>query len=114
MGTYLELRWCEVGVGYQGRLKFSTSTKKSYDKANVARFFNPIVATKNTEKLLLKIGDNGEDVEHFIRKAFKCVHVSFQSTSSFNIIIVNALNDCKMSSMIRAREAFGNRRYWGI
>ena len=48
----------------------------SSDKTNVACFFNPVVANNNTEKVLERItGDNGEDVEHVISKAFQCVHV---------------------------------------
>ena len=55
---------------------------ESSDKKNVARFFNPVFPTKKTDKLVEKrTGDNGEDVENVIRKAFKCFHVSFQSTS---------------------------------
>ena len=59
-------------------------------------------------------GDDGEDVEHVIRKAFQRVHMSFQSTSLCNISTINALNTCKTSAMIRARGRFYNSRYWGI
>ena len=44
--------------------------------AKAARFFEPIVAVKNDSR------------------GFQSVHVSFQSTSSFNIASVNALNEC--------------------
>ena len=47
----------------------------------MSRFFNPVIATKNIEKVEEKITcDNREDVERVIIKAFKSVHVSFQST----------------------------------
>ena len=42
----------------------------SSDKKKVAFFFDPVFATKNTEKVVERIiGDNGEDVEHIISKA---------------------------------------------
>ena len=81
----------------------------------MARFFNAGVSTKNIEKLVEKrTFDYGEDVEHVICKAFKCVHVSFQSASYFNISTINALNDRKTPDMIRERWGFDNRRYCGI
>ena len=91
--------------------------KKTYssDRKKVSRFFNPVVAPKNTEKVVEKrTGENGEDVEHVIGKAFKRVHVSFQSTSSCNISTVNELNYYNISCMIRERGRFDNRRYWLI
>ena len=49
---------------------------KYSDKTKVARLFNPVVDTKNTEKVAGKIiGDDGEDVENVIRKSFKHVYM---------------------------------------
>ena len=59
-------------------------------------------------------GDDGEDVEHVISKAFKRVHVLFQPISSCNISNVNALNYFKISDIIRERGKFDNRSYQGI
>ena len=48
-----------------------------YDKKKVERFSHTIFATKNTDKVAGEITcDDGEDVEHFISKAFQHVHVS--------------------------------------
>ena len=48
----------------------------SYDKTKVSRFFNPVFATNNTEKLVEnRTGEYGEDVEHVISKAFQRLHV---------------------------------------
>ena len=74
----LELQQRAGGTGYQGRLRGITSIIKtdSSDKTKVARFFNHVVSTKNTKKVVEKItGDDGEDVEHAISKALKLVHV---------------------------------------
>ena len=85
------------------------------DNTKVAQFFNHFVTTKNTKKVVEKrTGDYGEESEQVISKAFKCVHVSFQSTYPCNSRTVNALNDCKASDMIRARGQFDKRRYFGI
>ena len=57
-------------------MKGSTYTKTS-DKTKVTRFFNPVVSTKNTKILAGKrTGDNGENIENVIGKAFKRAHVS--------------------------------------
>ena len=65
----------EIGGGYH--LKKIDSS----DNTKMSRFFNPVIATKNIEKVEEKITcDNREDVERVIIKAFKRVHVSFQST----------------------------------
>ena len=75
-------------------------------------FFNPVVATKITEKVLGgETGDNGEDVEHIIKKLFKYDHVSFQSASFCNIITLDYLNNCGISYINRGSELFDNRRY---
>ena len=48
----------------------------SSDKTKVARFFNPVYLTKNTEKVVEnRTGVNGEVVEHVIIKAFQWVHL---------------------------------------
>ena len=68
----------------------------------MARFLNNVVDIKNTEKVVGKItGEDGEDVEHVISKAFKSVDVSFKSISLCNLSTINALNDCKTSAVIR-------------
>ena len=81
----------------------------------MVHFFNDVFVTKNTDKLVEnRTADDGEDVEHIISKVFQRVHVSFQSTSFFNIRTVNTLNNCKTIDMIRARGEFYNKRYWGF
>ena len=81
----------------------------------MAQFFHPVVATNNTEKVVEKItGDDGKEVEQVINKAFQCVNVSFQSTSSCNIITVNYLNSCRASAMLTSKGYFDNIRYWVI
>ena len=78
----------------------------------MAQFFHHVVANKNTDKVTEKItGDNGEGVEHVIRKAFQCAHVLFQSTSSCNIRTENSLNGCTMSEMFGPIGQFYNRRH---
>ena len=75
--------------------------KKTYssDKTKVARFFNPVVATNNTEKAVeTRTCDYGDYVEHVIRKAFQCVQLKFKSISSCNISTANVLNSFKMSA----------------
>ena len=85
------------------------------DKTNVAPFFDPVVTTNKIDKLVEKITcDNEEGVDHAISKAFKLVHVPFQSTPLCNISAVNSLNYCKTSAMIRERGNFYNRMYWEI
>ena len=112
----LDIQWRAGGIGYLGILRGSNSTKKdSSDKTKAEYFFNPVVATKNTEKVVERVTyEDGEDIEHVIIKAFQCVHVSFHSTSSCNTRTVNAWNYFKMSTMIRERGKFDNRRYQGI
>ena len=81
----------------------------------VSRLLHPVVATNTKDKAAEKrTCDDGEDIEHVIRKAFQHVHVSFKSKSSCTLSTVNALNGCKMSAMIRSRGQFGNRRNWVI
>ena len=44
----------------------------SSDNTKVARFFRPVVSTKNTDKVAeTRTGDDGEDVEHIIGKDFQ-------------------------------------------
>ena len=63
----------------------------SSDKKKLACFLNPVVATKNTEKLVEMItGEDGGDIEHIISKVFQCVHVSFHYTSLCNTRNINA------------------------
>ena len=73
----MELLCRAGGIVYQGILRGNTSAEKdSYDRTKVKRFFDTVVFTTNTEKLAEKrTGDNGEDVEHAISKAFQRVHV---------------------------------------
>ena len=81
----------------------------------MARFFHPVFATKNTDKVVEnRTVDDGEDIENVITKAFQWFYVSFQSTSLCNISTVNALNYCKISDMSRERGKFDNTRCWGI
>ena len=81
----------------------------------MAQLLHPVVATKNTEKLVEKrTGDDEEDVEHVFSKAFQRVHVQFQSTYSCNISTINDLNYFKISFVIGVRGKFDNMRYWGI
>ena len=50
--------------------------KISSDETYLEWFFQPVAVTKNTEKLVdTRTGDDGEDVEHTISKAFQHVHV---------------------------------------
>ena len=89
----MDLQWRAGGIGYLGRFRGSTSTKKidSYDKTKVVCFFNPFVYTNNTDKVVERIKyDNGEDVKHVISKAFQCVHVLFHSKPSCNTRTVDA------------------------
>ena len=80
----------------------------SSDKTKVARFFRPVVANNNTEKVAeTRTGDDGEDAEHIISEAFQRVHVSFKSTSMCNIRAFNDLNSFKTSDMIREKGEFG-------
>ena len=66
------------------------------DNTKVARFFHPVVSTKNTYKLVEnRTCYHGQEVEHVIRKVFQRVHVSFQYTSLRKISTVNYLNVCK-------------------
>ena len=89
--------------------------KDSFDRIKVARLFNIFVATNNKEKIVEKrTGNDGENVGEVVSKAFKRVHVSFQSTSSCKTSTLNALNYCKTSAIIRTRGQFDNRRYWRI
>ena len=51
-----------------------TTLKKidSSDKTKVARFFCPVVSTKNKDKVAeTRTCDDGEDVEHIIGKDFQ-------------------------------------------
>ena len=48
----------------------------SSDKTNVTRFFNTVVSTKKSDKVLEKrTCDDGEDVGHVITKEFQLVHI---------------------------------------
>ena len=99
----------------QGKIEGLHKKTDSYDNTKVAWFFNNVVSAKNTEKVVEKITCyNEEDVEHVTSKAFQHVHVSFWSTSSFNINTINTLNNCKLSDIIRTRGQCDNMRYWGI
>ena len=64
-------------------------------RTKVARFFEPVVAVKTTDK-------------------FERVHVSFQSTSSCNLTTVNAINSCKSFKRIKKRGKGENQRVWAI
>ena len=90
--------------------------KKSSDKMKVERFFHPVVATKNTNKVVEKrTGDNGDDIVHVNRNNFQRVYMSFHFASSCNIRNVNNLYYCKTSALIEVRGQFNNNnRYWLI
>ena len=64
--------------------------------ANYEIFFEPIVAVKN---------DLG---------GFQGVHVSFQSTSSYNIASINSINECTNFVEIRKRGRGKYKRQWAI
>ncbi len=69
--------------------------------SKAARFQEPVVLVKQIE-------EDGE------KMAFERVHTSFQSTSSCNISMVNAINNCSM--FIRRKErgtGESNKRYRG-
>ena len=70
--------------------KTDTSTR-----TKVARFLNPIVAVKTTDK-------------------YQRVHTSFQSTSSCNITTVNALQRCKLYVRQRERGREDKKQKWVI
>ena len=67
----------------------------------MARLFNPVVAVKDV-------------IAHEEKKAYRQVHVLFQSTSSCNISTVNALPGCKVDVAKRERGVRENKRVWGI
>ena len=86
----------EIEVQYLHKKKYSP------DKTKVERLFNTFVSNNNTKKVVEKrTCDNGDYIEHVIKTAFKCVHVSFQSTSTCNIVTVDALNICNTLAIIR-------------
>jgi hypothetical protein len=70
-------------------------------RSKAARFHEPVVLVKQVEAV-------GE------KKAFERVHTSFQSTSSCNISMVNAINNCSMFIRRKERGTGENKRYWGI
>jgi hypothetical protein len=78
--------------------KKKTGTDK---RSKAARFHEPVVLAKQVE-------EDGE------KKAFERVHTSFQSTSSCNISMVNAINNCSMFIRRKERGTGENKRYWGI
>ena len=82
--------------------KYFHKEKTPPDKrSRVAKFFNPVVA----------VTDQEEDGE---AKAYRRVHVSFQSTGPTNISTVNALSGCKLTISRRERGVRANKRLWGI
>ena len=65
-------------------------------------FFNSGVAVISVEKLKEAMMDNNvKQSELVIKKGYYIVHVSFQSTSSCNFIIVNTLYIQETMSMFR-------------
>jgi hypothetical protein len=70
-------------------------------RTRAARYLNPVVAVKHVEATAST-------------KKYKCVHVSFQSTSSCNILTVNALNECQIFVRSRCRGRGKNQQHWGI
>ena len=70
-------------------------------KAKCARFVHPVVLVKEVAAVPYK-------------KAYRRVHVSFQSTSSCNISTVNALKECNLDVAKRERGVKANKRTWGI
>lgn len=74
--------------------------EKGFNSANerprAARFMPPIVATKTV--------DNGSVIQL----------VSFQSTGSCNLMIVNGLNSCQLYADTKARGRGRMKRQWGI
>ena len=48
------------------------------------------------------------------KQAYQCGHVSFQSTSSYNISTVNSLAQFKLKTQRKVRERRENRREWSI
>ena len=74
---------------------------ESNDKSRVARFFQPVVATKDFDATNTT-------------KAYQRVHISFQSTSSCNFTTVNSLNMCKLGLEKREQGRGHGKRVWGI
>jgi hypothetical protein len=67
----------------------------SNQRPRAARFMNPIVATKTLQGSTIQL-------------------VSFQSTSSCNIMCVNALNSCELYAATKERGRGLQKRKWGI
>ena len=85
-----------------GKIGLHYLPKTKSDKTTVERFFHTIVSVKNTGKVVdMRKGDDDEDVEHIISKAFQRFRVSFQLIPSCNISTVKSLKSFKMSDMIR-------------
>ena len=74
--------------------KDNTNTTMKHTKA--ARFFDPIVAVKK-----------------YLR-GFQRVHVSFQSTSSCNIVSVNTINECTNFVELREKGRYKHKQQWVI
>jgi hypothetical protein len=67
--------------------------------AKIARFAQPIIAVKDATK-------NGN--------SYQRIHISFQSTSSYNISTVNALNEVYNFVELRERGKGASKRHWVI
>ena len=82
----------EIAMKYLHKEKTSPVQKH----AKTARMLQPIIAVKND------------------KHDFQRVHVSFQSTSSCNIVTVNALNDCWHFVELHEKSRGANKRHWVI
>eukprot|EP00957_Ditylum_brightwellii_P210060 15364525-Ditylum_brightwellii.AAC.2 len=81
----------------------------------IIRNYFPAIPVNDVPAIIeAKVDADGNGIEKEVSKSYQCVHVSFQSTSSWNFSTLNALNKCKTTAMIRSRGRGGSKRYWGI
>jgi hypothetical protein len=89
-----------TGVPADNLCKKKTSNEA---RPKAARFNQPINLVK------IVSADEAANKKGYVR-----VHTTFQSTSSCNILTVNALNECSMYVRKRERGRKENKRFWGI
>ena len=99
-GLTMTCRRDRLPKGVEGKYWHKEKTDANR-RSKLARFFNPIVAVKT-------FAADGD------KKAYRRVHVSFQSTGPTNISTVNALSSCKLEVQKRERGVRANKRKWAI
>ena len=82
---------------------------------NISRLFQPVVAVKNVEAVEQSTtNDDGELFNTITDKDYQWVKISFRSTYLYNNKMINALNNCATTALIRASGKIKPKIYLGI